>query len=61
MKRVYVIMREMEDSFGTVTEPYDVVSSMDDAERICYEMEATANKEKQPFVYYWREVISSEE
>lgn len=55
MKRMYVIMRERIS--GDDVQPVDVVSSMSKAEDVCYENEiADINH-----IYYWREVISSEE
>jgi hypothetical protein len=57
MKRVYVIIRELEDSFGEVWSIEDVVSSMTKADEICTQLEATNPGQ----IYYWREVISSED
>lgn len=56
MKRVYVIINELEDSFGEVWSIEDVVSSMAKADSICTELE----KNNPGHIYYWREVISSE-
>lgn len=58
MKRVYVILSDTYDKDGNLfdTEPVDVVSTMTDAEHLCFEYEA----ENPDSVYYWREVISSE-
>lgn len=56
MKRVYVIINELEDSFGEVWSIEDVVSSMTKADNICTELEQT----NPGHIYYWREVISSE-
>lgn len=61
MKRKYVIM-EWDDSINPQdqsidpAEPIDVVSTVERAEEICLAMEA----EHPGFIYYWREVISSE-
>lgn len=59
MKRVYVIMCDAYDEENNLfeTKPVDVVSTMTDAERLCFEYE-TENPE---CVYYWHEVISSED
>lgn len=58
MKRVYVIMCDFYDNGEYInTDPVDVVSSLTKAEDICVELEA----ENPNGVYYWREVISSEE
>lgn len=56
MKRVYVIICELEDSGGSVWSIEDVVSSMTTADNICTQLE----KENPAHIYYWREVISSE-
>ena len=56
MKRLYVIINELEDSFGEVWSIEDVVSSMTKADNICTELEQT----NPGHIYYWREVISSE-
>ena len=58
MKRVYVIMCDLFDNGDFVeTDTVDVVSTMDDAEEVCFEFE----QEYPSNVYYWREVISSED
>ena len=58
MKRMYVIMRDNQDEYERpVIEPIDVVSTMTQAEDICSEKEGTEGD----CIYYWREVISSEE
>ena len=58
MKRMYVIMYDLyndEEYLGTY--PEDVVSSQELAEELCCDYE-----EKNPDgVYYWEEVISSED
>jgi hypothetical protein len=53
MCRMYVIMRERE---GCAL-PYDVVHSMTRADELCTEYEA----QDLTHIYYWYEVISSEE
>lgn len=58
MKRVYVIMCDTYDGADFVgTDPVDVVSSMERAEEVCFEMENESPND----IYYWREVISSED
>lgn len=59
MKRVYVVMCDFYDNDNNYTETYpcDVVSSMNCAEDRCIELEV----ENPEGVYYWQEVISSEE
>lgn len=57
MKRMYVIMREDIREYNPFPEPYDVVSSMVKADEICMEQEEADITH----IYYWREVISSEE
>lgn len=58
MKRVYVIMCDSYDNGEFIdTDPVDVVFSLTKAEDICVELEA----EDPANVYYWREIISSEE
>ena len=58
MKRVYVIMCDSYDGGDYLdTNPIDVVSSMTQAEELCYKYE----NENKDGVYYWREVISSED
>ena len=57
MKRVYVVIRELEDSFGEIWGIEDVVSTMTRADEICNELEAQNPGQ----LYYWREVISSED
>ena len=62
MKRVYVVM-EWDNLINPLdhstegAEPIDVVSTMSAAEDICNKRE----KDHPEFIYYWREVISSEE
>lgn len=58
MKRMYVIMCDSYDGGEFLeTYPEDVVSSLTRAEELCFEYEA-----KNPDgVYYWTEVISSED
>lgn len=55
MKRVYIVYEELEDS--NYPTPIDVVSSLDRAETLCYQLES----EHLGFIYWWREVISSED
>lgn len=57
MKRIYVIMCDnISNDEYTTTEPVDVVSSLTEAEELCFQYEAeNSNK-----IYYYREVISSE-
>lgn len=58
MKRVYVIMCDLfKDGDFIETNPVDVVSTMERAEDVCLEFE----QEYPSNVYYWREVISSED
>lgn len=59
MKRVYVIMCDTYDDKDqfVATDPVDVVSTMTDADHLCFEYEA----ENPDCVYYWREIISSED
>lgn len=58
MKRVYVVMGDIfEDGDLVETNPVDVVSTMERAEDVCLEFE----QEYSSNVYYWREVISSED
>lgn len=58
MKRVYVVMGDIfEDGNLVETNPVDVVSDMERAEDVCLEFE----QEYPSNVYYWREVISSED
>ena len=57
MERVYVIMKDTWDDEDCLTsEPVDVVSSLDTAERICFILE----DEHPENTYYYRAVISSE-
>lgn len=57
MKRTYVIMCDTYDGPEYIgTDPVDVVSTMEKAEEVCYQMEA----ETPESIFYWREVISSE-
>lgn len=62
MTRKYVIM-QWDDSINPIdnstepAEPVDVVSTMTRADEICTKMEA----ENPEFIFFWREVISSED
>lgn len=62
MSRKYVIM-EWDNSINPndhsiePAEPVDIVSTMTKADEVCTKMEA----ENPGFIYYWREVISSED
>ena len=57
MKRMYVIMCDLYNGAEYLeTYPEDVVSSLNQAEELCTEYE-TNNPDG---IYYWREVISSE-
>jgi len=62
MKRVYVIMRQkFEEGYDEpIIEPYDVVSSMTQAEEDCILHEERSDTYHEGWEYYWREVISSE-
>jgi len=58
MKRVYVIMTQEIHHYSVPhIEPFDVVSTMKQADQICEEQNLKDSK----YEYYWREVISSEE
>ena len=59
MKRMYVIMCDTYDNDNKFlsTDPVDVVSTMDAADTVCTTLEA----DDPECIYYWREVISSEE
>ncbi len=59
MKRVYVIMCDTYDNDNKFidTDPVDVVSAMETANAVCTTLEG----DNPECVYYWREVISSEE
>lgn len=58
MKRMYVIMGDIYHDDGSLeTLPVDVVSDMERADGVCLEFE----QEYPSNVYYWREVISSED
>ena len=62
MKRMYVIMQwdngiNPQDSSTEPAEPIDIVSTIERAEQICFEME----RDNPEFIFYWREVISSED
>lgn len=58
MSRKYVIMRE--NQFTGEIIPYDVISSMTRAEELTILLESQAPKES-GYIYYWNEVISSED
>lgn len=55
MKRMYIIYEELEDS--DCADPIDVLSSIDKAEEVCFELEDL----NPGFIYWWREIISSED
>lgn len=55
MKRMYVIICDINDSGATCIE--DVVSSLTKAEELCFQYE----DENPENIYYWQEVISSED
>ena len=59
MKRVYVIMCDTYDNNDKLisTDPVDVVSNMEIADTKCTILEA----DNPECVYYWREVVSSED
>ena len=59
MTRKYVIMCDTydEENQFTATDPVDVVSTMTQAEEVCFNLEA----DDPDGIYYWREVISSED
>lgn len=61
MSRKYVIMKDTELDGEWDTTPYDVVSSMERAEEICRVEESKAFDNNEDAVYYWCEVISSED
>lgn len=62
MSRKYVIMRDNQDEYEyPIIEPVDVVSYMTVADLICREEEQKALEKGESWVYYWREVISSED
>ena len=60
MSRKYVIIKRI-DTMDFIVDPeepiVDIVSTMTRADEICAEME----EENPGFIYYWREVISSED
>ena len=57
MKRMYVIMGDIYNDDGSLeTLPIDVVSTLDRAEDVCTEFET----EYPQNIYFWYEVISSE-
>lgn len=59
MKRVYVIMCDTYDNDNKFigTDPVDVVDNMETADEKCTALEA----DNPECVYYWREVVSSED
>ena len=58
MKRMYVIMCDLYDHEQYIeTYPEDVVSSLTKAEELCYKYE----DENPGNIFYWQEVISSED
>lgn len=61
MNRKYVIMKDTELDGEWDSEPYDVVSSLVRAEEICRVEEQKSIDKGEYAVYYWREVISSED
>ena len=60
MMRVYVIMKDTELDGVWDTSPYDVVFSMARAEDVCFEEEQKSSACGENAIFYWREVISSE-
>lgn len=61
MSRKYVIMKDTELDGEWYPIPYDVVSSMERAEEICLVEERKSFDNGEDAVYYWCEVISSED
>lgn len=57
MKRIYVIIGELEDT-NTIDVIYGAVSSMTRAEEICTTLEAHPDNQH---IWYWREKILEEE
>ena len=54
MRRVYVIMVDKYDEDNQfISEPVDVVYTMDEAETVCFELETVDPHG----VYYWREIV----
>jgi len=61
MSRKYVIMKDTELEGEWDSTPYDVVSSLERAEEICRVEEQKSLDNGEYAVYYWCEVISSED